>query len=50
MGDRSPKDRDKKKKQHDREVTEINKAKQEKAAKRNQQSEQSGPDSQRKAG
>ena len=30
MGDNSPKDKNKKKKQHDREVTELNRARQEK--------------------
>lgn len=30
MGDKSPKDREKKKKQHDREIAEINRSKQEK--------------------
>jgi len=53
MGDKSPKERDKKKKQHDREVAEINRAKQEKAQKANQNGTPgpvTGPDQQRKAG
>ena len=51
MGDRSPKDREKKKKQHDKPVAEINKVRQEKAQKK---AERDAPpaaqDPQRKAG
>lgn len=51
MGDRSPKDREKKKKQHDKQVAEINKTKQEKAQKKPDRVESTVPqDQQRKAG
>lgn len=49
MGDKSPKDREKKKKQHDKHVAEINKARQEKSQKKDRM-ESSGQDQQRKAG
>jgi hypothetical protein len=51
MGDKSPKDRDKKKKQHERELADINRAKQEKAKKASQPvTADAGPNHQRKAG
>jgi len=51
MGDKSPKDRDKKKKQHERELADINRAKQEKANKANQAvTTDAVPNHQRKAG
>jgi hypothetical protein len=51
MGDKSPKDRQKKKKQHDKHVAEINKTRQEKAQKKADRVESTGQqDQQRKAG
>jgi hypothetical protein len=51
MGDKSPKDRQKKKKQHDKQLADINKAKQEKAQKKPDRVESTGQqDQQRKAG
>ncbi len=54
MGDKSPKDRDKKKKQHDRQVAEIQKHKQERTNKGQQNGSPAptpgGSDQQRKAG
>ncbi len=51
MGDKSPKDREKKKKQHDKEVADLNRAKQEKAQKRaaEQAQQTGGKDQSRKA-
>jgi hypothetical protein len=49
MGDKSPKDREKKKKQHDREIAEINRSKQDKQSKPNAGGN-TGQDPQRKAG
>lgn len=53
MGDKSPKDRNKKKKQHDRDVVETNKNKQERAQKAPQAGNPppaTGSDQPRKAG
>lgn len=50
MGDRSPKDREKKKKQHDKQIADVNRVKQEKAQKKSDRVEPTAQDPQRKAG
>lgn len=50
MGDKSPKDREKKKKQHDKQAADVNRAKQEKAHKKADSVESSGQEQPRKAG
>jgi hypothetical protein len=50
MGDKSPKDREKKKKQHDKQVADMNRVRQEKAQKKAENVEQPGQGQPRKAG
>ncbi|WP_176736903.1 hypothetical protein [Oligoflexus tunisiensis] len=50
MGDKSPKDREKKKKQHDKQVSDLNRTKQEKAQKKADNVESPVQDQPRKAG
>lgn len=50
MGDKSPKDREKKKKQHDKHATDLNRVKQEKAQKKAEVTQAKAPEQPRKAG
>ena len=51
MGDNNPKDREKKKKQHEKQVADLNRVKQEKAQKRSEQAQNTGgKDQPRKVG
>lgn len=50
MGDKSPKDREKKKKQHDKHASDVNRVKQEKAHKKTDNVESTVQEQPRKAG